>query len=301
VAGDWIKMGKDLLTHPKVVRMASALHADKLRTVGGLFAVWCLFDTHSVDGQLSGYTPETIDDEIRFPGFSAAMEAVVWLKCDDEGSSLPDFEDHNGQSAKRRAQETDRKRIERKTSASDADKKRTREEKRREETLPNGSDGAQAAPTTPKRGTRLAQDWFLPQAWGQWALDKFPHFTPEIVRDEALKFANHWRATTGKSAAKLDWYGTWQNWCMSDICQRSHAPPGKSTETNYARQMRERVEEATGQFAQAVAAKAPGTVKAPAPWEIAIENRNRTAALGMGGCDLHEDDDAPRARLPEPL
>lgn len=133
MAGDWIKMGKDLLTHPKVVRISSALKADKLKTVGGLFAVWCLFDTHSIDGNLSGYTYETIDEEIRFPGFSAAMESVGWLKSDAEGASLPDFEEHNGQSAKRRAQETERKRNERKTSAPDADKKRTREEKRRED------------------------------------------------------------------------------------------------------------------------------------------------------------------------
>ena len=135
MAGDWIKMGKDLLTHPKVVSMSSALGADKLRTVGGLFAVWCLFDTHSVDGQLSGYTSDTIDDEIRFPGFCAAMESVGWISSDDEGSYLPDFEEHNGQSAKRRAQETDRKRTDRKTSACDADKTRTKSgpEKRREE------------------------------------------------------------------------------------------------------------------------------------------------------------------------
>lgn len=135
MAGDWIKMGKDLLTHPKVVRMSSALRADRLRTVGGLFAVWCLFDTHSADGQLPGYTPEALDELVGFPGISSAMEAVGWLSHDVEGVFLPRFEEHNGQSAKRRAQETDRKRSERKTSASDADKKRTREEKRREESL----------------------------------------------------------------------------------------------------------------------------------------------------------------------
>ncbi|MEG0637311.1 MAG: hypothetical protein RR517_32860, partial [Pseudomonas sp.] len=43
------------------------------------------------------------------------------------------FEAHNGQSAKRRAQDADRKRNVRKASASEADKKRTREEKRRED------------------------------------------------------------------------------------------------------------------------------------------------------------------------
>ncbi|WP_245002834.1 DnaT-like ssDNA-binding domain-containing protein [Enterobacter kobei] len=46
---------------------------------------------------------------------------------------MPRFEAHNGQSAKRRAQDADRKRNVRKASASDADKNETREEKRREE------------------------------------------------------------------------------------------------------------------------------------------------------------------------
>ena len=147
-----------------------------------------------------------------------------------------------------------------------------------------------SAAAKPKRGSRLPDDWFLPQHWGQWALEKFPHFTPDIVRDEALKFANHWRSATGKTASKLDWYATWQNWCMSDICQRSHPPPGQTSETPYARQMRERVAEAAGSFAHIVAAKAPGqqSKPSPTPWDIAIENNRRTAATGLGGCDLLE-------------
>ena len=47
MAGDWIKMRGDLGTHPKVVRIMSALKADRLRVVGGLHAVWSLFDAHS--------------------------------------------------------------------------------------------------------------------------------------------------------------------------------------------------------------------------------------------------------------
>ena len=163
MAGDWIKMGKDLLTHPKVVRMSSALRADKLRTVGGLFAVWCLFDTHSIDGQLSGYTAESIDEEIRFPGFCAAMQSVNWLECNENGASLPDFEEHNGQSAKRRAQETERKRADRKASASDADKKRTREEKRREEKKDINTDHGFAAFWAVFPNKKAKQDAF--KAW----------------------------------------------------------------------------------------------------------------------------------------
>lgn len=133
MAGDWIKMRADLFTHPKVVRISSALKADNLRTVGGLMSVWCLFDAHSIDGKLDGYAPETLDQHLRWPGFAAAMIGVRWLEVDGESLALPEFDTHNGESAKRRAQDADRKRAVRKTSASDADKMRTREEKRREE------------------------------------------------------------------------------------------------------------------------------------------------------------------------
>jgi hypothetical protein len=143
VSTDWIKMRVDLRTHPKVVRMASALRADRLRVIGGLFAVWSIFDAHSSDGVLDGYTFHAIDDDLGWKGFAQAMSGVDWL-VDQEGRGLsaPRFEEHNGQSAKRRAMETERKRLEREAekstkvgqmSASDADKSVTREEKRREE------------------------------------------------------------------------------------------------------------------------------------------------------------------------
>lgn len=131
MAGDWIKMRAELHTHPKIVRMSSALKADRLRVVGGLHSAWCLFDVHSTDGFLHGYTPETLDDLIGFPGFARAMIAVGWLEEEGENLVMPRFDVHNGQSAKRRAQDADRKKKSRKMSACDADKKGTREEKRR--------------------------------------------------------------------------------------------------------------------------------------------------------------------------
>ncbi|ATF52056.1 Pyocin large subunit [Citrobacter werkmanii] len=133
MAGDWIKMRAELHTHPKIVRMSSALKADRLRVVGGLHSAWCLFDVHSTDGFLNGYTPETLDDLIGFPGFARAMIAVGWLEEEGENLVMPRFDVHNGQSAKRRAQDADRKKKSRKMSACDADKKGTREEKRRED------------------------------------------------------------------------------------------------------------------------------------------------------------------------
>lgn len=149
MAGDWIKMRMDLKAHPKVVRIASALKADRLRIIGGLYSAWCLFDNYSTDGRMEGYTSEIFDEEIGLTGLAAAMISVGWLEQTTEGLVMPRFDAHNGQSAKRRAQDADRKREDRKiqnSSASEADKMRTREEKRREEKdippNPQGGDGA---------------------------------------------------------------------------------------------------------------------------------------------------------------
>ncbi|KQM72960.1 hypothetical protein [Xylophilus sp. Leaf220] len=155
MAGDWIKMRSDLQTHPKVVRILSAMQCDRLRVVGALHAVWSIFDAHTADGMLHGYTLEALDAMVGWPGFAAEMEAVGWLVCTDDGLLAPDFAEHNGASAKRRGQETKRKQGSRKgaptprtvppLSASDADTVRTREEKRREDALsPESAAGAPA-------------------------------------------------------------------------------------------------------------------------------------------------------------
>jgi hypothetical protein len=102
MAGDWIKMRSNLRRHPKVVRLASASNADRLRVVGGLHAVWCLFDEHSEDGCLYGYTPSAVDEEIGWPGFCDLLIAIGWVETDGrDGLSLPDFEKQtaNGPSA----------------------------------------------------------------------------------------------------------------------------------------------------------------------------------------------------------
>ena len=78
MAGEWIKMRKSLLADGRVIKMSSALKADRLRTVGGLFAAWCLFDEQTENGTLAGYTPEVLDELIHFKGMARAMESVGW-------------------------------------------------------------------------------------------------------------------------------------------------------------------------------------------------------------------------------
>lgn len=141
MAGDWIKMRMALSTHPKVIRMATALRTDTLHIVGALHAAWSIFDTHSIDGRLDGYTPGALDQLIGLKGFSHACAGVGWLELEKSPTALvvPRFTEHNGQSAKRRAQDAARKRDARTAvdvSASDAEKKRIRKEKSRDINTP---------------------------------------------------------------------------------------------------------------------------------------------------------------------
>jgi hypothetical protein len=90
---------------------------------------------------------------------------------------------------------------------------------------PASAQAAPAAGAAATRGTRLPTDWVLPKAWGEWALEKYPHWTADTVRAIASKFKNYWTDKTGKDATKVSWKGTWENWCESGITQGEHPPP----------------------------------------------------------------------------
>lgn len=176
----WIKMGTGLASHGKVKALRRALKGDRLKVIGGLWAVWCVFDEHSAGGLLSGYTLDDMDDEIGWKGFSSAMRDIGWLVETDDGLEAPDYEEHNGPNAKRRALDASRKGKSRartdvdadddeprdpqhaqpqsgQVSASDADTTRNREEKIREEkkqipllpTVGGSGPAPSAAPPTP--------------------------------------------------------------------------------------------------------------------------------------------------------
>jgi len=214
MAGDWIKMRCELQTHPKIVRILSATKSDKFRAIGGLHAVWSVFDQHSEDGVLFGYTPETLDHVIGWGGFADAMIKVGWLSYDGaETLTLPEFADHNGQSAKRRGEDQKRKRDSRKSpqsvrnlSAEETDTDGTREEKRREEKKEEKKKSS-------ARATRLPADW-EPDA-GQIAFCQTER--PDLVPfDVGCRFRDYWIGKAGKDGAKLDWSATWRNWVRNE-------------------------------------------------------------------------------------
>jgi len=64
-----------------------------------------------------------------------------------------------------------------------------------------------------KRATRIPDQFIVNQAMRDWAAKTTPGVN---VDNSTAKFVDHWRAKSGKDAAKLDWVATWRNWLRSD-------------------------------------------------------------------------------------
>jgi hypothetical protein len=60
-----------------------------------------------------------------------------------------------------------------------------------------------------QRGSRLANDWGLPNEWEYWANKERPDLNAMQVADQ---FKDFWCAKAGKDGVKLDWAATWRNW-----------------------------------------------------------------------------------------
>lgn len=152
MAGDWIKIEMTTPDKPEVVCIAAELGIDADAAFGKLFRVWSWFDQHSTNGHAPSVTRSALNRVSGVPNFCDAMENVGWLIDDGESIRLPNFDRHNGESAKKRALAADRKRKSRTKSDTVTSESRsdrdisvpesvTREEKRRSKTTTtNGGD-----------------------------------------------------------------------------------------------------------------------------------------------------------------
>lgn len=138
MAGDWIKMRTALAHDPAVIAMALDLDKSEFEIVGMLHHIWSWADSQSQDGHINRVTRKWIDRFVHCENFANSMEMAKWLIVNDDGIEFPNFDRHNGDSAKKRAEATERKRKSRDSMVTDVshdscDKNETREEKRREE------------------------------------------------------------------------------------------------------------------------------------------------------------------------
>ena len=133
----WLKFDVTTPEKPEVLAITVAMGWDDPDlTVGKLLKVWRWFDQHTVDGNAKSVTPALLDRLIGVTGLTQAIADSGWLVIHSTGLTLPNFETHNGKTAKDRALTASRvakSKTNAKGNASTVTEPLAREEKRREE------------------------------------------------------------------------------------------------------------------------------------------------------------------------
>jgi hypothetical protein len=184
MAGDWIKMRSNLDTDPRIIAMASALNIPELHIVGCCWKIWAWADSHTPDGNLQRVTDVTLDRFTGVTGFATALRAVGWLAGNDQALSLPKFTEHNGHTAKKRAETAMRVANHRKQKSVTSVTSKVLPEKRREEKSIN-------TPKSPK-GTEEYSPEFL----------KFWEIFPPRRKDKKRATWKAWQSAIKRKAAE---------------------------------------------------------------------------------------------------
>lgn len=173
MAGDWIKIQKDTPDKPEVLAIASRLGIDPDAVVGKLVRIWSWFDTHTTNGNAVGVTYAFIDRLAGVTGFAEQVALVGWLEQNGHTLTLPNFDYHTGETAKKRA--LGKNRIEKHRSNANsnaASVSKTLPEKRRED---------KETPLPPAGGVVRFEDF-----WMAWPANE--------RKQDKVKCAKKWKA-----------------------------------------------------------------------------------------------------------
>lgn len=149
MAGDWIKMRVNLVTHPKVIALSErlsheggyqdwsglagfipaiggthedfeegvmqALRVTRYVAVTALLRFWGYAHEHAKDEFIANLRVADIDEITQVPGFGAALESIGWAVYDEKrkGTLLPNFNEHNAVAKDRGAAERQKRYRER--------------------------------------------------------------------------------------------------------------------------------------------------------------------------------------------
>ena len=115
MAGDWIKVQTCTPDKPEVHMIAEKLGIDPDAVTGKLIRIWCWADQQTIDGNARSVTKTLLDRVTGVTGFAEMLIEVGWLMPTDVGFAFPNFDRHNGNSAKTRASVAKRVEKHRKT------------------------------------------------------------------------------------------------------------------------------------------------------------------------------------------
>lgn len=255
----WIKLEKDLLTDPRLVKAALEIEArfqtmlGEMTTevgefanvaplpgvtllVGGLARLWMIADTHIGEDDILGLSADQVDKLLGIKGFCQIMPNE-WLQVlDGNRVKLPNYHTHNGTTAKERSSNAERQsRYRQRVTA----KRYASINKSNAVTLPDQDLDQDLDKTKIKNGEgkhaarartakRIPDDFELTES--RRLIAKGEGVDPER---EFQKFRDHWLSAAGATARKHDWDATWRNWCRKaqDFRPNGRGPPVAPTLT----------------------------------------------------------------------
>jgi DNA replication protein DnaT len=126
----WIKIETHTPDKAEIRQIARLCHCTKAEAFLAFFRVFVWLDEETDDGHVEFFTAEDADDIAGLKGFGEALQEVGWIMFSPRGAVVSNWDRHNGQSAKRRCLDAERKRAVRsesgQMSASETDTLRTR-------------------------------------------------------------------------------------------------------------------------------------------------------------------------------
>lgn len=170
MSGDWIKMEVGLPEKPEVWQIAGIVGCDADSVVGKLVKVWRWFDTHTENGNAHGVTYSIVDHVSGVTGFGEAMALCGWLVQNGTILSLPNFERHNGKTAKNRALTA----------------KRVADHKQKSNAEGNGASVTTALPREEKRREDKSNTPIVPTGDASAMVDAFHESLPRCQRAEVI-------------------------------------------------------------------------------------------------------------------
>lgn len=250
MAGEWIKVRTNLWDDPRVSQLCDLTGSPEAMIVGALYWLWASADEHTETGLMPGLSLGAIDRKTGVKGLGAALVTIGWVEDSPEGVIICRFGEHNGVSAKTRAQTAKRvsnhkgnAKVTQAALPEQQDSVSTalpREEKRREDKEEKAKSKADAAPRARKPAKFPLPDGFaLSDSIIAWAA-KNGHGNLQAHFDSFIRKAR------ANGYAYADWDQALQNaivddWAKLKAPQARGSPAGYQTATEKAKEWTDRL------------------------------------------------------------
>ena len=197
MAGDWIKLEAVTPDKPEIYGIAERLGCGHGEAFLACVRLWIWADQQSLKGNALAVTKTSLDRIGGVAGFAEALSGVGWLKDKDGRVALPNFDRHNGKTAKDRALTAKRMATHRARNGngSGVTSPSPREEKRKNKTpLPPSGAFLRFWAAWPAHSRKQSRG----QCWDRWRKQDLDLVADQIIAHvEALKRSVDWRKEGG--------------------------------------------------------------------------------------------------------